>query len=73
MTLLQSKIEPDKMGRVFSVMMMFSGLAMPLAMLVFGPLGDVVQIEWLLIASGIVIFASGLALFGMRSLLAMGK
>lgn len=73
MTLLQSKIEPDKMGRVFSVMMMFSGLAMPLAMLVFGPLGDVVQIEWLLIASGIVIFASGLALFRMRSLLAMGK
>lgn len=73
MTLLQSKIEPDKMGRVFSVMMMFSGLAMPLGMLVFGPLGDVVRIEWLLIASGTVIFLSGLALLRARSLIEIGK
>lgn len=73
MTLLQSKIEPDKMGRVFSVMMMFSGLAMPLGMIVFGPLGDVVRIEWLLIASGMVIFVSGLALLWARSLIEIGK
>ncbi|TCL53808.1 DHA3 family macrolide efflux protein-like MFS transporter [Kineothrix alysoides] len=73
MTLLQSKIEPDKMGRVFSVMMMFGGLAMPLGMVVFGPLGDVVRIEWLLIASGIVLFVSGLALLRARSLIEIGK
>ncbi len=73
MTLLQSKIEPDKMGRVFSVMMMFGGLAMPLGMVVFGPLGDVVRIEWLLIASGIVIFVSGLALLRARSVIEIGK
>ncbi|MDR1706968.1 MAG: MFS transporter [Prevotella sp.] len=73
MTLLQSKIEPDKMGRVFSVMMMFSGVAMPLGMLVFGPLGDVVRIESLLIASGMVIFVSGLALLRARSLIEIGE
>ncbi len=73
MTLLQSKIEPDKMGRVFSVMMMFSGLSMPLGMVVFGPLGDVVQIEWLLIASGLVIFVSGLVLLKIRALIEIGK
>lgn len=73
MTLLQSKIEPDKMGRVFSVMMMFSGLAMPIGMGVFGPLGDVVRIEWLLIASGMVIFVSGLVLLRARSLIEIGK
>jgi len=73
MTLLQSKIEPDKMGRVFSVMMMFSGLAMPIGMVVFGPLGDVVRIEWLLIASGMVIFVSGLVLLRARSLIEIGK
>ncbi|MBE7721837.1 MAG: MFS transporter [Lacrimispora celerecrescens] len=73
MTLLQSKIEPDKMGRVFSVMMMFSGLAMPLGMVVFGPLGDVVRIEWLLIASGMVIFVSGITLLWARSLIEIGK
>ena len=73
MTLLQSNVEPDKMGRVFSVLMMFSGLAMPLGMVVFGPLGDVVRIEWLLIASGMVIFVSGLALLRARSLIEIGK
>lgn len=73
MTLLQSKIEPDKMGRVFSVMMMFTGLSMPLGMAVFGPLGDVVRIEWLLIASGMVIFVSGFVLLRARSLIEIGK
>lgn len=72
MALLQSKIEPDKMGRVFSVMTMFSGLAMPLGMAVFGPLGDAVRIEWLLIASGAVIFFSGLALLRSRPLMDVG-
>lgn len=72
-TLLQSSIDPDKMGRVFSVMMMFSGLAMPLGMAVFGPLGDMVKIEWLLIVSGAAIFISGLALLGARSLIEVGK
>ncbi|WP_293009662.1 MULTISPECIES: MFS transporter [unclassified Oscillibacter] len=73
MTLLQSNIDPDKMGRVFSVMMMFSGLAMPLGMAVFGPLGDMVKIEWLLMISGAAIFISGLALLGARSLIEVGK
>ncbi|MPM41489.1 hypothetical protein SDC9_88144 [bioreactor metagenome] len=72
-TLLQSSIDADKMGRVFSVMMMFSGLAMPLGMAVFGPLGDMVKIEWLLIVSGAAIFISGLALLGARSLIEVGK
>lgn len=73
MTLLQSKIEPDKMGRVFSVMMMFSGVAMPLGMAVFGPLGDIIRIEWLLIVSGMVIFISGLALLRSHSLMEIGQ
>ncbi|WP_312940301.1 MFS transporter [Oscillibacter sp.] len=73
MTLLQSSIDPDKMGRVFSVMAMFSGLAMPLGMAVFGPLGDMVKIEWLLIISGAAIFISGIALLGARSLIEVGK
>ena len=73
MTLLQSKVEPDKMGRVFSVMMMSSGLAMPLGMIVFGPLGDRWPIEWLLIASGAVVFVSGFMLLRARSFVEIGK
>ena len=73
MTLMQTKIEPDKMGRVFSVMMMFSGLAMPLGMVVFGPLGDAIRIEWLLIFTGMAILISGAALLKSKALLEAGK
>jgi DHA3 family macrolide efflux protein-like MFS transporter len=72
LTLLQSKVNPDKMGRVFSGSMMFGGLAMPLGMAVFGPLGDFVKIEWLLIVSGVLILCSGLALLGAKSLIKEG-
>lgn len=72
-TLMQTKIEPDKMGRVFSVMMMFSGMAMPLGMVVFGPLGDAVKIEWLLIVTGMIILVSGLALLRSKALIEAGK
>jgi DHA3 family macrolide efflux protein-like MFS transporter len=73
MTLLQSKVEPDKMGRVFSVSLMSGGVAMPLGMVVFAPLGDVVRIEWLLVVSGAIIFVSGLALLGAKPLIDIGK
>ena len=73
MTLMQTKIEPDKMGRVFSVMTMFSGLAMPLGMAVFGPLGDAIRIEWLLIFTGMAILISGAALLKSKALLEAGK
>ena len=73
MTLMQTKIEPDKMGRVFSVMTMFSGLAMPLGMVVFGPLGDAIRIEWLLIFTGMAILISGAALLKSKALLEAGK
>jgi DHA3 family macrolide efflux protein-like MFS transporter len=55
MTLLQSKVAPEFMGRVFGVFGMTYSLTMPLAMLVFGPLADVVEIDLLLIVSGIII------------------
>jgi DHA3 family macrolide efflux protein-like MFS transporter len=57
MAILQSKADDEYMGRVFGVLTMLSSIAMPLAMLVFGPLGDVVAIDWLLIASGVIILA----------------
>jgi DHA3 family macrolide efflux protein-like MFS transporter len=72
-TLLQSNVDTDKIGRVFSVLMMFSGLALPLGMAVFGPLSDIIKIEWLLIISGAVICLSGLLLFNAKPLLKIGK
>ncbi len=55
------------------VFMMFSGLAMPLGMVVFGPLGDTMKIEWLLILTGMVILIGGLALLRSKALLEAEK
>lgn len=51
--LLQEHVEPDYLGRVFSVFTMLMTSAMPLGMLVFGPLAEVVSVEVLLVATGL--------------------
>jgi DHA3 family macrolide efflux protein-like MFS transporter len=61
MGLMQERIDPDYMGRVFSVFMMAGSLSMPVAMLVFGPIADVIPVDWLLIVSGVGIV--GIAVF----------
>lgn len=50
--LLQERVEESYMGRVFSVMGMISSSLMPMSMLVFGPLAEIVRVEWLLVGSG---------------------
>ncbi len=72
MTLMQTNIPPGLMGRVFSVLMILNGLSMPLGMALFGPLGDIVKIESLLIVTGILLLAGGLILYGRRELTQAG-
>lgn len=50
--LLQEHVEADYLGRVFSIFTMLSTSMMPMSMLVFGPLAEVVKIEWILIGTG---------------------
>lgn len=58
--LLQEKVEPDYLGRVFGVMGMIASGVMPTSMFLFGPLADRIRIEWLLIVSGVLlIFLAG--------------
>ncbi len=68
MVLLQQKVEGDYLGRVFGVFTMASSVMMPLGMLVFGPLSDLVNIEWLLIGTGFLIFLEGLVMLRDRAL-----
>ncbi len=58
--LIQEIVEPSKMGRVFSIVELISGFSMPLGILLFGPLADVVSIESLLIVSGVLLVFVGL-------------
>jgi DHA3 family macrolide efflux protein-like MFS transporter len=73
MTIMQTKIDPQIMGRVFSVLMMINGLAMPVGMALFGPLGDIAQIEILLIVTGVLMFTSGFVLLASKTLKAAGN
>lgn len=60
-TVMIQKITPsNKMGRVFSIVQVLSGSTIPLGMLVYGPLADMVSIESLLIVSGALMALVGL-------------
>jgi DHA3 family macrolide efflux protein-like MFS transporter len=56
MTLLQETVEPERQGRVFGFVGIVMALAMPFGMVVFGPLADLMPIEWLLVAAGLLTF-----------------
>jgi DHA3 family macrolide efflux protein-like MFS transporter len=56
MTLLQETVEPERQGRVFGFLGIVMALAMPIGMVIFGPLADVVPIEWLLVGAGVLTF-----------------
>ena len=63
-TLLQTHTEPSYMGRVFGLVALTQTIAMPLGMVIFGPLSDTVRIEDLLVVAGalMVVFVVGVAL-----------
>ncbi|HEY9087888.1 MAG TPA: MFS transporter [Anaerolineaceae bacterium] len=67
-TVMQEMVEPDYMGRVFSVNSIIFTAAMPAGMLIFGPLADVVSIELLLIISGLLMALPGVWLYFNRHL-----
>lgn len=72
MTIMQLHVPPLLMGRVFSVMSIIGGLAMPFGMLIFGPLSDVIEIERILFVTGIILAAGGLILLRSRELVRIG-
>ncbi len=55
-TLLQERVDPEYQGRVFGFVGVVMATAMPLGMVVFGPLADVVPVEWVLIGAGVATF-----------------
>jgi len=60
--MLQATVEQEYMGRVFSVSTMVSTATMPLAMILFGPLADIININIIFIITGILIAFSSLYL-----------
>lgn len=73
MVMLQEKVEENFLGRVFGVMGMITSSVMPLGMIIFGPVSDVIRIEWILIATGISMFALSIFLSKSKTLLKAGE
>jgi len=71
--LIQEKVDENYLGRVFGVFGMIASAMMPLGMLVFGPVSDVMPIEWLLIGTGLLLFIQGFFLLGSKVLVEAGK
>jgi DHA3 family macrolide efflux protein-like MFS transporter len=54
-TIIQEKAESSMQGRVFGLMgAMYSGF-LPVGMAVFGPLADVLPLQWVIVGSGIAL------------------
>jgi DHA3 family macrolide efflux protein-like MFS transporter len=71
--LLQQKVEPDFLGRVFGVLSMISSSLMPLSMLVYGPLADAIKIEWMLLVSGFLMLILSFFMLRNKVLLEAGE
>ena len=71
--LLQEKVDPDYLGRVFGVLGMIHSIMMPLGMLLFGPLADIIQIEWILIVTGVLLFILSFFLINSKPMLEAGE
>lgn len=70
--ILQQKVEGDYQGRVFGVLGMIQSAMMPLSILVFGPLADIIAIEWMLIGTGIIISIMALVITNNKVLVEAG-
>ena len=54
MTLLQEKVDEAYMGRVFSLISIVAAVAVPLAMVVIGPLSDMVTVQSIFVVTGVL-------------------
>ncbi|PLR79574.1 MFS transporter [Bacillus canaveralius] len=73
MVLVQEKVNENYLGRIFGVFGMISTSMMPMGMLIFGPIADVIEIEWLLIGTGLLILILAIFLGRNKVLIETGK
>lgn len=56
---IQETTDPQVLGRVFSIVQIISASAMPVAILLFGPLADIVSVESILLVTGVLLALVG--------------
>ncbi len=73
MTVLQTKVEPEYMGRVFGLSSIIGSTGMPLSMAFFGPLADIMKIEIQLIITGSMMIIICIFMLRFKELIAAGE
>ena len=70
--LIQEKVDPEYIGRVFSVFGLINTISLPLGMLVFGPLSDFYDISLIILLSGIGMVMIAIVPFFIKNLIKEG-
>ena len=58
-TVLQESVEPERLGRVFGFAGIVSAVSMPVGMVIFGPMANVISVEAVLIIAGALTLVAG--------------
>lgn len=61
---IQEKVIPEMHGRIFSFMQIATSCALPLGMVLFGPLADIFSVQSLLLVSGAVVVVISSLVYG---------
>lgn len=67
--LLQELVDVNIQGRVFSILQLVATTALPLGMVIFGPLADFIPIQTLLVVSGLIMAICSLTIIKNKALL----
>jgi len=70
--LLQQRVDNAFLGRVFGINTMIRSTLVPISLVLYGPLGDVVPIEWILVATGSLMVVQSLLMVSHRSFVEAG-
>lgn len=73
MAAMQARVEPDKQGRVFSLVSAGAAAAMPIGLAIAGPLSDKVGVKYWFIVGGIVTAIVGVSLLMNKKVMSLGK
>ncbi len=63
MAIIQEQVDVNMQGRVFSLMQIIMTAMVPLGMVLFGPLADIVPIQYIFILTGVCITLMGVSIY----------
>jgi len=73
MTVFQTKVQPEFLGRVLSLVSIIINASVPLSMAIFGPMADYVRVETLLVITGAVMIIIPIFMMRFKEMIAAGQ